>query len=61
MKYKALDYFSYKGVKYKGGDILELSEEQASAFVAGYIEPLNPIKKRTSKLKTKSTVTKKTK
>jgi hypothetical protein len=56
MKYKVLKMFTYEGRRCNGGDVIELSKEQSKAFAPGFIEPLEPIR-----VKSKSTITKKTK
>lgn len=56
MKYKVLNLFTYKGLQYKAGDVIELSTEEAKTFAPGFIEGGSK-----SSTKAKGTVTKKTK
>jgi hypothetical protein len=59
MKYKVIHRFSHKGLRYKAGDVIELSADEVKSFAPGYVEKVS--KAGTVVKKTKGIVTKKTK
>ena len=44
MKYKVLKMFTYEGKRYHGGEILDLTKEEAAAFEGGYIVATKKVK-----------------